>query len=101
MIKPDLGVIWQLQLRWKHLAMGFQSIICHPKYGKHNMKPGVNFTKALWVDFAQAEPKSTKRHRWLDCLFALLGYACVKTVCKTLVKERERAIGVCLWKINV
>jgi len=30
----------------------------------------------------RVDPKSTKRHWQLDCLFALLGSMCVKAVCK-------------------
>jgi len=32
--------------------------------------------------FAHADPKSTKRHWLLDCLFALLGSVHVKAACK-------------------
>jgi len=33
----------------------------------------VDFTHIFGASFARADPKSAKRHRWLDCLFALLG----------------------------
>jgi len=36
--------------------------------------------------FLQTDPKSAKIHWWLDCLFALLGSACLKTACKMLLK---------------
>ncbi len=41
---------------------------------------GVDFTNVLQTAFMHADLKSAKRHRWLECLFALLGSACVKAV---------------------
>jgi len=44
------------------------------------------FHQYLWAAFANADPKSAKKHWWLDFLFALLWSACIKASCKTLVK---------------
>jgi len=44
--------------------------------------PWVNFTNILSATFAGANPKSAKRHGWLDCLFALFGSSLVKGACK-------------------
>jgi len=46
----------------------------------------VDFTNVLWAAFTRIDPKSAKRHWWLDCFFALLEYACVNASHKTLVK---------------
>ncbi len=46
------------------------------------LSPGVNFTNILWVAFVSADPKSAERHWWLDCLFVLLGTACIKAACE-------------------
>jgi len=43
------------------------------------LTPGIDFTNYLAAAFAQANPKSAKRHR-LDYLFALLGSEHVKAV---------------------
>jgi len=40
------------------------------------------FHQRFTSNFHTTNPKSAKRHQWLDCLFALLGSACVKTACK-------------------
>ncbi len=42
---------------------------------------GVNFTSNLWADI-----EMIKRHRWLDCLFALLESAPVKAASKHVVE---------------
>ncbi len=44
--------------------------------------PGADFTNILQAAFMHGDPKSAKRHWWLDCLFALLGSECVKASCK-------------------
>jgi len=31
-------------------------------------RTGLNFTNNLWAAFTHADPKSTKRQWWLDCL---------------------------------
>jgi hypothetical protein len=41
-----------------------------------------HFINVLRAAFACTVPKSTKRHFRPDCLFALLGSACVKAACK-------------------
>ncbi len=48
----------------------------------HQRRSGVNFIIILRSAFAHADPKSVKRHWWLDCLIALLGSARVKAVHK-------------------
>ncbi len=48
--------------------------------------PGVDFTNILWAALTCKDPKSSKWHCWLDCLFALLGSACIKAARKMLVK---------------
>jgi hypothetical protein len=47
---------------------------------------GVNFIKVLRAAFAGANPKSAKKADNLTVFFALLGSACVKAACKTLMK---------------
>jgi len=42
----------------------------------------VDFTNILQSAFTRADPKSSKRHWWLDCLFALLESACAKAALK-------------------
>jgi len=37
------------------------------------LKPRIDFRNVLQAAFACVDPKSTKRHWWLDCLFTLLG----------------------------
>ncbi len=49
---------------------------------KYYYKTGVDFTSVSRAAFVLADPKSTKRHRWLDCLFALLVSLHVKAYCK-------------------
>jgi len=46
------------------------------------LTPGVYLTNILWTAFICADPKSSKRHWWLNCLFGLLGSAFVKAACK-------------------
>jgi len=41
-----------------------------------------DFTSVLWAPFTRADPKSAKRHWWLDCLFACLGSEHVKALRK-------------------
>jgi hypothetical protein len=53
---------------------------------KVKLTTGVNFTNILPAAFALADPKSTKWHWWLDCLFLLLGSLFVKADRKMLVK---------------
>jgi hypothetical protein len=55
------------------------------------LPPGVNFTNVLWTAFTCTDPKSAKRHSSHNCLFTLLGLACVKAVHKMLVKLTPRA----------
>jgi len=43
----------------------------------------VNFTNVLQAAFRFADPKSEKRHWWLDCLFALLEKAARKMLVKS------------------
>jgi len=43
---------------------------------------GLNFTNVLLKFFSHSDPKSTKRHWSLNCLFAILGSACLKAVLK-------------------
>jgi len=52
--------------------------ICAHKRMLMKLTPGVNFTNILRAAFALKDPKSTKRHWWLDCHFALLGSLPVK-----------------------
>ncbi len=47
----------------------------------------VKFINILQASFLHADPQSAKRHWYLDCLFALFGYAPVKAVHKVLVKS--------------
>ncbi len=51
---------------------------------------GVNFTKVLLEAFMRKDPKSTKRHWWLDFLFALFGSSCIKTGCKHVGEINHR-----------
>jgi len=48
---------------------------------------GLNFTNILQVAFMSTDPKSTKNTVNLSVNFVLLGYACLKAVCKMLVKS--------------
>jgi hypothetical protein len=50
------------------------------------LTPRVNFTNILHKAFALKDPKSTKRHWLLYCLFALLGSSRVKAAHRMLVK---------------
>ncbi len=43
---------------------------------------GVDFNNILWAALPHSDPKSTKRHWWLECLFALLGSVRVKAAPK-------------------
>ncbi len=47
--------------------------LTHQGYLVVDLQSGVNFTNFIPAAFAQADPKSGKRHWWLDCLFVLLG----------------------------
>jgi hypothetical protein len=47
---------------------------------------GVNFTKILQAAFFQKISQRHKRQSSHKCTFALLGFACIKTASKTLVK---------------
>ncbi len=55
---------------------------CVKKSDQILSRAGVDFTKVLHTSFVQTHPKSTKRHWWLDCLFALLGSVSVKLLIK-------------------
>ncbi len=46
------------------------------------LSPGVNFTNILQAAFTYEDPKSAKKHRQLDCLFALLESALIKAARK-------------------
>ncbi len=46
------------------------------------MTPGVDFTNFYKKLFKWKDPISAKRHRWLDCLFALLGSVSAKATHK-------------------
>ncbi len=52
----------------------------------------VNFTYILQAAFMQTDPKSTKRHWWLDCLFALLGSAPIKVARKNVGEIELRCL---------
>jgi len=47
---------------------------------------GVNFTNVLRAAFTLIDPESVKKIDNLTEFFTLLGYACVKAVCRTLMK---------------
>ncbi len=53
------------------------------------MRQGVDLTNILKAAFTSADPKSTKRNWWLDCLPVILGSLSAKAVCKMLVKLSE------------
>ncbi len=53
-------------------------------FTKVNKTLKVNFNNELLAVFTLVDPKSTKRHWWLECLYALLGYAHVKALLKKI-----------------
>jgi len=55
--------------------------------------PGVNFTNVLRAAFTRADPKSAKKLLNLTVFFALLGSACVKAACRTLMKFHHHFIS--------
>jgi len=47
---------------------------------------GVNFINVLWAAFMVVDPNNIKRYWQLNWNFMLLGFLCVKAVCRTLMK---------------
>jgi len=52
---------------------------------------GVDFNNILWAALPHSDPKSTKRHWWLECLFALLGSVRVKAAPKHVGEINPRS----------
>jgi len=80
-----------MQLLYNYsLALQF---FCISKLGKKpvcemsvKLTTGLNFINVLLTAFTLIDPKSIKRHWWLNCIFTLLGSTRAKAVQRTLMK---------------
>jgi len=63
----------------------------------------LNFINVLRTAFTLADPKSVKRYWGLDWVLTLLGSACVKAVCRMLMKLTPGIFGVCYfaWFLSI
>ncbi len=50
----------------------------------------LNFTNRLHAAFESIDPKSTKRHWWLEYIFVLLGSAHLKAACNHVSKIEKQ-----------
>jgi len=58
------------------------------------MWSGLNFINVLRTAFTLVDPKSVKRHWWLNCILYAFGIYEHKTVCRTLMKLTPDVVNV-------
>ena len=55
-------------------------------FKEYSMPPGVNFINVFTHSFYACRSQKRKKAPWVECLFAILGSACIRATCKMLVK---------------
>jgi len=85
-MRQQCKIIFKTYISTKIQSLFQLSFFFRGPYDGQIFQPGVNFTNILRASFTHADPKRAKKQLHHQCLFSLLGYALIKTVCKTLVK---------------